>query len=291
MSVKKVEAIITPPPAHMVGDGFRVHGFIQGVPRLSLPRMDPFLVLDYNSKIEFPPSDTPRGVGVHPHKGFETVTIAYKGSVAHQDSAGGGGVIKEGDVQWMTAASGVLHKEFHEAAFSKKGGEFQMAQLWVNLPARYKESAPKYQAIAAVSMKHVPLDEKGSFMEVIAGNYKGITGPAATFTPINLFNARLKKESIAQLSFPADFTTALLVIEGSVVVNQEEAVPTDHFVLMQREGEDFEIRATEDAVVLVMGGKPLGEPIAAHGPFVMNSREELIQAFEDFNLGKFGYLE
>jgi len=291
MSIKNVEAVIAPPRPHFVGDGFRVHGFIPGDPRLNFQRMDPFLVMDYNSKFTFPPSDTPRGVGVHPHKGFETVTIAYKGSVAHNDSSGGGGVIKEGDVQWMTAGNGVLHKEFHEEEFSKKGGEFQMVQLWVNLPAEDKKRAPKYQSITKESMGRYALEGGAGEIEVISGEYKGTKGAASTFTPVHLFNAKLKHGKKADFSFPANYTTAILIIEGEVVVNGEKEVSTDHFVLFGNEGTDFTIEASEGAIVLVLGGEPIKEPIAAQGPFVLNTRAELIQAFEDFQNGKFGTLE
>ena len=290
MSTKKVEIIVQPRPAHFVGDGFRVHNFIPSGYRLDMKRMDPFIMFDYNSKFHFSGTETPRGVGVHPHRGFETVTIAYHGRVEHADSAGGGGVIGEGDVQWMTAASGVLHKEFHETEWAKQGGIFQMVQLWVNLPSKDKMSPPKYQAIKNSEMKKVDLGEKG-FVEVIAGEYQNEKGPASTFSPVNLMNAKLKKGGKADFSFPANFNTAALVVEGSISVNGEKNVPTDHFILFKNEGENFIIEATEDAVVLVISGEPLNEPIFAHGPFVMNSREEIIQAFEDFNTGKFGYLE
>lgn len=291
MATRRIEAIIAPPAPHMVGDGFRVHGFIPAVPRLNMQRMDPFLVLDYNAKFSFPPSETPKGVGVHPHKGFETVTIAYKGSVAHHDSSGGGGVIHEGDIQWMTAGNGVLHKEYHEEKFSREGGVFQMVQLWVNLPAKDKQTPPKYQSIKSTDVQKYELENNAGRIDIIAGEYQGLKGPAETFTPVNLFNARLVKGGKADFSFPADFTTAMIVIEGSIRVNNDKDAPTDHFILMDNNAEDFSIEATEDAVVLVLSGQPIRESIAAHGPFVMNTREELIQAFEDFNLGKFGYLE
>jgi len=253
--------------------------------------MDPFIMLDYNSKYYFPPTDKPRGVGVHPHRGFETVTIAYKGKVAHHDSGGGGGVIAEGDVQWMTAASGVLHKEYHEEEFSKAGGDFHMVQLWVNLPAKEKMSKPKYQSITNAEIAKYNLPDNGGFIEVIAGEYKGTKGSASTFSPLNLLNAKLNKGSKATFSFPAAYNTGLLVIEGSIRVNDSEDVPTDNYVLFENEGEDITIQASEDAVVLIMSGQPLNESIAAHGPFVMNTRQEIIQAFEDFNMGRFGYLE
>lgn len=290
MTTKKVEMVVQPKEPHFVGDGFRVHNFIPSGFRLDMKRMDPFIMMDYNSKFYFEPVEKPRGVGVHPHRGFETVTIAYQGRVEHGDSSGGGGIIGEGDVQWMTAASGVLHKEFHETEWAKKGGIFQMVQLWVNLPAKDKMSKPKYQAIKQKEMMNVDLGENGS-IEVIAGEYDGKKGPASTFTPVNMMNAKLKKGGKADFSFPEDFNTAALVIEGSVIVNGEEKVPTDNFILFENEGENFTIEATEDSIVLIISGEPLNETIFPHGPFVMNTREEIIQAFEDYNTGKFGYLE
>lgn len=291
MTTKKIEVIVPPREPHYVGDGFRVHNFIPSAYRLDMQRMDPFIMLDYNSRFYFPPSDKPLGVGVHPHRGFETVTIAYKGRVAHHDSAGGGGIIGEGDVQWMTAASGVLHKEYHEETFSKEGGEFQMVQLWVNLPAKYKMSNPKYQAIANQEMGIVELENMGGIVEIIAGEYKGIKGPANTFTPISMLNVKLTSKGEAEFNFPAHFNTSLLVVEGEVLVNEDVVVPVNHFVLMENKGEEFKIKGLQNSTVLVLSGEPINEPIAAHGPFVMNTREELVQAFQDFQNGKFGYLE
>jgi hypothetical protein len=291
MSIKKIEVVVPPREPHFVGDGFRVHNFIPSAYRLDMHRMDPFIMLDYNSRFYFPPSDKPKGVGVHPHRGFETVTIAYKGRVAHHDSAGGGGIIGEGDVQWMTAASGVLHKEYHEESFSKEGGEFQMVQLWVNLPAKYKMSNPKYQAIANQEMGIVELENMGGIVEIIAGEYKGIKGPANTFTPISMLNVKLNFNGEAEFNFPAHFNTALLVVEGEVLVNEDAVAPVNHFVLFENEGEQFTIKGLKDSTVLVLSGEPINEPIAAHGPFVMNTRQELVQAFQDFQNGKFGYLE
>jgi len=272
-----------------VGDGFRVHNFIPGVQGMDMKRMDPFIMLDYNSKFHFNGTDQPRGVGVHPHRGFETVTIAYKGKVQHHDSSGGGGIIGEGDVQWMTAAKGVLHKEYHEKEWAKDGGIFQMVQLWVNLPSVYKMSCPKYQAIKNSDMTKVDLGENGH-IEVIAGEYQNQKGPAFTFSPVHMMNAKLKNGGKAAFSFPENFNTAALVIEGSILINGEEKVPLNHLVLFQNEGEDFTLETKEDSVVLIISGMPLNEPIFPHGPFVMNSREEIMQAFEDFNLGRFGYL-
>jgi redox-sensitive bicupin YhaK (pirin superfamily) len=291
MSTKKIEVIVPPREPHFVGDGFRVHNFIPSAYRLDMHRMDPFIMLDYNSRFYFPPSEKPLGVGVHPHRGFETVTIAYKGRVAHHDSAGGGGIIGEGDVQWMTAASGVLHKEYHEETFSKEGGEFQMIQLWVNLPAKYKMSQPKYQAISNQEMGKVELENNSGNVEIIAGEYQGVKGPANTFTSISMLNVKLNENGIALLSFPAHFNTALLVVEGEIQVNEDGIVPVDHFVLFEKKGEQVKITGIKNSIVLVLSGEPINEPIAAHGPFVMNTRQELVEAFQDFQNGKFGYLE
>ena len=287
---RSVETIIAPPPPHMVGDGFRVHNFFPGTKQIGKTRMSPFFMLDYGSKIEFSPKNEPRGVGVHPHAGFETVTIAYHGKVAHHDSAGNSGIIGEGDVQWMTAGSGLLHKEYHEEEFSRKGGMFQMVQLWVNLPAKDKKTKPKYQEItnALMSKSYLP-NEKG-YVEVVAGEYNGVKGPASTFTPINLFNARIKKDASLKFSFPEDHNTGLLVIEGNVKVNGINA-HADHFVLLKNDGEEFTIDATDDSIVLILSGEPINEPIVAYGPFVMNTWEEIEQAVNDVNAGKFGVLE
>ena len=291
LKTKTVELVVTPPAPHFVGDGFRVHNFIPGVYPLDMKRMNPFILLDYASKFHFSPTDTPRGVGVHPHKGFETVTIAYKGKVAHHDSRGGGGVIGEGDVQWMTASSGILHKEYHEENWSKKGGEFQMVQLWVNLPKKNKASCPKYQAIINEDIPRYILENGQGNIEVIAGQYKGVKGVAFTFTPINLLNVKLSKEGKVDFSFPKDHNTALLVIEGSIIVNGTDSALSDNFVLMAIDGEQFEIEAKEDSLMLVLSGQIINEPIAARGPFVMNTEAELKEAYQEYWEGKFGELE
>ena len=291
MATRSVELIASPGDPHFVGDGFRVHTFIPRGRIIGMHRMNPFILLDYNPAYNFPPADKPRGVDVHPHRGFETVTIAYKGKVAHRDSSGGGGIIGEGDVQWMTAASGILHKEFHEEAWSKKGGVFQMVQLWVNLPAAVKMSPPKYQGINNEEISRVLLADNSGEVEVIAGEYKGQQGPASTFTPMHVYNLRLNAGGKAGFQFLANYNTALLVVEGAATINGTDQVPTDHFVLMANDGEAFTVETTDGAVVLVLSGEPINEPIAAHGPFVMNTREELLEAFLDFNNGKFGRLE
>lgn len=290
MTRRNIEAIFSPREPHWVGDGFRVHNFIPSFSQLSMERMNPFVLLDYNSSYEFPPSPEPRGVGVHPHRGFETVTISYKGMVEHHDSSGGGGVIGEGDVQWMTAAKGILHKEFHETNWSKRGGIFHVVQLWVNLPAANKMSEPKYQAIKKEDFGVFDLPNNSGKVEIIAGNYNNISGPASTFSPIHVMNLKLNAHAEVTCSFPKNYNTALLVIEGEINVNSKEHIPTDHFALFENNAEEFKILAKEKSVVLLLSGEPFSEPISAHGPFVMNTRSEILQAFDDFNQGKFGYL-
>ena len=289
--MKSVRAVLPPPPFHMVGDGFRVHNFFPSQPEIGMNGMSPFFLLDYGSKWEVPPSDTPRGVGVHPHKGFETVTIAYHGKVAHHDSGGNKGVIGEGDVQWMTAGAGILHKEYHEEEFSRKGGIFQMVQLWVNLPAKFKLTPVKYQPISNNDMVKVLLDDSKSTVEIIAGEYNGLKGPATTFSPVNLFNAKLLSGDKASFSFDKEYNTGMLVIEGKITINNSKAAPENHFILFNHDGEEITVEAEEDSIVLIMSGQPINEPIASYGPFVMNTEAEIKQAFEEYKTGKFGYLE
>lgn len=289
-STRSIEQILTPPPTNMVGDGFRVHHFFPNNNSVGIYRMSPFFLMDYGAKISFPPSEHQRGVGVHPHRGFETVTISYHGKVAHHDSAGNSGVIGEGDVQWMTAASGVLHKEYHEREWSKKGGPFQMVQLWVNLPAKDKMSKPGYQAIVREQYGKVELPENGGTVEVIAGEFQGTKGPARTFTPIEMYNLRMNKGGKVVIDLPEEYNTGILLVEGTVNVNGQP-IPTDHFVLMANDGRSFEVEATDNAIVLLLSGEPIHEKLFPYGPFLMNTREEIIQAYDDLNNGKFGELE
>jgi redox-sensitive bicupin YhaK (pirin superfamily) len=291
MATKAIDLIIAPPTPHMVGDGFRVHNFFPSGYNLGKHRMSPFFLMDYNAKFNFTPSEVSRGVGVHPHRGFETVTIAYQGAVAHHDSAGHSGVIGQGGVQWMTAGSGVLHKEYHEAEFSKRGGIFQMVQLWVNLPARYKMTNPGYQGITHDQMGVYRLPEDKGTVEVIAGEFQGVKGPAKTFSPIHMYNLKIKKGAELQLTLPASYNTGILIVEGEAKVNSSQTVQEDHFVMFKNEGEQITLKAEKDSILLVLSGEPLNEPIAAYGPFLMNRQEELIEAVNDFNMGKFGYLE
>jgi redox-sensitive bicupin YhaK (pirin superfamily) len=275
----------------MVGDGFRVHNFFPSQPKIGLEGMSPFFLLDYGSKWLVPPSDTPRGVGVHPHRGFETVTIAYHGKVAHNDSSGNSGVIGEGDVQWMTAGAGVLHKEYHEKEFSRKGGLFQVVQLWVNLPAKYKMTPAKYQPIENKNMTKTMLEDGKSSIEIIAGEFNGTKGPASTFSPVNLFNAKLIRGAKTCFTFKKNYNTGMLVIEGEVKINNSKTAPENHFILFGHDGEDIIVEAVEQSIVLVLSGEPINEPISSYGPFVMNTEAEIKQAYEDYNNGKFGYLE
>lgn len=290
MKIKEVQQILPPPAPHMVGDGFRVHNFFPSGYDMDQKRMSPFLMLDYNSKIDFSPTENPRGVGVHPHRGFETVTISYHGKVAHHDSAGNSGVISEGDVQWMTAASGVLHKEYHEKEFSRAGGPFQMVQLWINLPAKDKMSKPGYQTLENRNIPKYVLPEDKGVVEVIAGEFKNVKGAAHTFTALHMYNLKLKKGAEINFNLPSTYNTGLLVVDGSASVNNQSA-KVDHFVLFKNEGEEIQLKAESDVVLLLLSGEPINEPIAAYGPFVMNSKAELMEAYEDYNKGKFGVLE
>jgi redox-sensitive bicupin YhaK (pirin superfamily) len=287
---KKIEQIIPQPAAPgMVGDGFRVFNYIPGE---SVPqqRISPFLLLDFNAEVDFPSSNHLRGVDVHPHKGFETVTIAYKGSVAHHDSAGNSGIINPGDVQWMTAGAGILHKEYHEKEYAKRGGPFEMVQLWVNLPKKDKGTTPHYQAITKDQFGKVNLPGNQGVINVIAGTYNGVEGPAKTYSPVNVFDIKLKKGATTHTSLPAGFNTAILLINGSATINGQNA-PEHSFVLFANEGEEIDITAGEDAVLLVLSGEPLNEPIASYGPFVMNTQSEIIESIREFQSGKFGTLE
>jgi hypothetical protein len=274
---------------HMVGDGFRVYNYFPNGNRL-VEEVSPFLMLDYGAPHHFPPTTKQRGVGSHPHRGFETVTIAYEGSVAHRDSRGNAGIIGPGDVQWMRAASGVLHEEFHEKKFAAKGGIFHMIQLWVNLPRSKKMSEPKYQTLLSADMGKYIVDEKGSVVNVIAGEFNGIRGPAETASPVHLYDVRLQAGAEVSISLPSDFNTSLLVTKGKVNVNNEMMAEHKDFIHFKNEGEQLSIHAEEESWILVLSGEPIQEPVVSYGPFVMNTKEEIAQAIEDFHSGKFGEL-
>jgi len=289
---RKIEGIYAPPPVHWVGDGFRVHGYMSAIPDAAR-KMSPFLMLDYHPPYDYAPNERERqrGVGVHPHRGFETVTLAWEGSVAHHDSAGGGGVIGPGDVQWMTAASGILHKEYHEKEFSKRGGTFHMAQLWVNLPKAHKMDPPGYQPIVAAEMGIVKTPDGLGTVRIIAGEYEGVKGPAKTFTKLSMLDIQLDPKGRAVFRIPAKENASLLVMKGSVRLNSTDEVKENDFVLFKNEGEELVIEATQKAHLLLLSGEPIQEPVVSYGPFVMNTKAEIVQAFQDFESGKYGHLE
>jgi redox-sensitive bicupin YhaK (pirin superfamily) len=289
--IKKIEGIFLPPPTHMVGNGFRVHNFFpSGIP-ISIKRMSPFFLMDYNAKIEFPPSNIERGVGVHPHRGFETVTIAYHGKIAHHDSKGNSGIIGQGDVQWMTAGAGILHKEYHEKEFNKSGGLFQMVQLWVNLPAKDKMTTPKYQALLHSEMGKYELPENAGVVNVIAGEFENAKGSASTFTSINMYDIRLNSNGKMKLDLPENYNTGFLIIEGKVKINGDKIANTDNFVLFKNEGTEITIESLENSKILVLNGEAINESIRQYGPFLMNTDQEIQQAIYDYSNGDFGYLE
>jgi redox-sensitive bicupin YhaK (pirin superfamily) len=288
---RKVEGIYHGEPLHMVGDGFRVSTYFPSR-NISAERISPFILLDYHPPFTYPPSpDHPRGVGWHPHRGFETVTIAYKGSIAHRDSAGNGGVINPGDVQWMTAAGGILHQEYHETEFANTGGEMQMVQLWVNLPAAHKRERPKYQALMDNEMGLVKLPAEGGVLRVIAGEFNGVQGPASTFTPINLWDLRINPGGNALFTPPERYTTAFLVLQGEVLTNDEQPAKAGEFVLFENGPGSIRVETRSESIILVLNGAPLNEPVVQYGPFVMNTTDEIRQAIEDFESGRFQHPE
>ncbi|NYT61036.1 pirin family protein [Alcaligenaceae bacterium] len=284
--MKKVLGIYTSPQQHWVGDGFPVRSLFS-YDNLG-KQASPFLLLDYAGPTDFTPANRPRGVGQHPHRGFETVTIVYKGEVAHKDSTGAGGLIGPGDVQWMTAASGILHEEFHSPEFTRTGGSLEMVQLWVNLPAKDKMAAPGYQTILDSNIPSVDLGEGAGRVRVIAGSYQGHQGPAKTFTPMNVWDLRLQQGRATELALPAGHTAALVVLRGTLQVNGEHIAREAQLVLMDRANTRLTLEANSDAVVLVLSGEPIDEPIVGYGPFVMNTEAEIRTAIADFNAGHFG---
>ncbi|HAT4162220.1 TPA: pirin family protein [Clostridium perfringens] len=283
-----IENIFKAPEPHMVGDGFRVSQYIPtGIK--SMERLSPFLLLDYNAPYYFKPSETRLGVGAHPHRGFETVTIAYDGKVEHHDNKGNHGIIGPGDVQWMTAASGIMHKEYHETEFSKNGGIFHMVQLWVNLPKDKKMIEPKYQPLLKEEMGVLKLDNDKGEISIIAGEVNGVKGPANTFTNINLYNINLKNYGNTTLSEPKNFNTAILILKGEAKVNEDKICKEGDFIVFENvEGEILLESLTEESLFLVLSGEPINEPVVSHGPFVMNTLGEILDAYEDFRNNKFG---
>ncbi|QID17559.1 pirin family protein [Nitrogeniibacter mangrovi] len=286
--MKRILGIHSAPQGHWVGDGFPVRTLF-AYDRLG-PRISPFLLLDHAGPADFPPAVRPRGVGEHPHRGMETVTIVYDGEVAHRDSTGGGGTIGPGDVQWMTAASGILHEEFHSPAFTGRGGRLEMVQLWVNLPARDKLAPPAYQTILAGDIPVVPLRDGAGQLRVIAGEFGGQRGPARTFTPIDVWDLQLAEGRGAALTVKPGRNVIVVVLRGTVRVNDTEPVRAGQFALLDRDGEALFLEADDAAALLVLSGEPIDEPIAGQGPFVMNTEDELRQAFADFRAGRFGQI-
>lgn len=287
--MKKILGLYSAPRPHWVGDGFPVRSLFTYDTHGR--HLSPFLMLDYAAPAQFSPAPRPRGVGVHPHRGFETVTIVYQGEVEHRDSTGSGGRIGPGDVQWMTAASGILHEEFHSQEFTKKGGTMEMVQLWVNLPAKDKMSAPGYQTILDADIPVVALPDDAGKVRVIAGEFDGEKGPARTFTPIDVWDMRLNQGKTVEVAARDGHTLAVIVLHGTVMVNDTQVARDAQMVLLDRAGSGVTIEANTDATVLVLAGQPLDEPIAGYGPFVMNTEAEIRQAIEDFNGGRFGEMQ
>jgi redox-sensitive bicupin YhaK (pirin superfamily) len=287
-TVKKVLRVYQSGSTHWVGDGFHVRNLF---PSNDLgQQISPFLLLDYAGPTDFPPTERPRGVGEHPHRGFETVSIVYQGELEHRDSAGNHGTLGPGDVQWMTAASGVVHEEMQEKGFAKRGGTVEMVQLWVNLPRAFKMSPPRYQTLLKAQIPIVDLPEKGCAVRVIAGDFHGVQGPAKTFTPINLYDLRLKNGNHAEFTLPSGHNTGIFLLKGHIVLNGSYSLVEAELALFDAQGEWISIEAKEDATLLVLNGEPIREPVAREGPFVMNTQEELVQAVNDYRMGKMGRL-
>lgn len=284
--MKHVLDVRKAPPAHWVGDGFPVRSLFSYDTR-NLP-VSPFLLLDYAGPATFEAAQRPRGVGEHPHRGFETVTIVYKGEVEHRDSSGGGGIIGPGDVQWMTAGGGIIHEEFHSQAFTEQGGDLEMVQLWVNLPARDKMTPAHYQALLDADIPVVKLADDAGQLRVIAGEFQGHAGAAATYSPVEVWDVRMTGGKQAEFAVPEGHTLLIVVLDGSVQVNGESSVAAAQMATLSPAGESFVLHAESDAKLLVLGGQPLDEPVVGYGPFVMNSREQINEAINDFNSGRFG---
>ncbi|OFM95103.1 short-chain dehydrogenase [Neisseria sp. HMSC055F11] len=290
--MRNVKQIYRANSQHWVGDGFLVQPLFShmGDDRGT----NPFLMLDYAAPHEFAPNETrhPRGVGQHPHKGFETVTIAYHGEVAHRDSSGGGGIIYEGDVQWMTAGSGIIHEEFHSENFSKKGGLFEMVQLWVNLPAKDKNTPPRYQHLAKADIPVVEFSDEAGYLRLIAGEYKGVKGAADTFTEMNVWDIILNASKKTVLEIPETHNLSMVVLRGNVTLNGKEQAGAGELVGFEQNGGNVYIEAgSEEVKILLLSGVPIDEPVVGYGPFVMNTTEEIRQAISDFKSGKFGSID
>ena len=287
--MKRVETVHAAPGGHWVGDGFPVRSLFS-YDRMGAENVTPFLLLDHAGPYDFPPAQRRRGVGQHPHRGFETVTLVYEGELEHRDSTGSGGRIGPGDVQWMTAGAGIVHEEYHSAGFTRSGGRLEMVQLWVNLPARHKSAPAAYQTLHAADIPEVALEGGGGVVRVVAGDCLGHRGPARTFTPVNVWDVRLDAGDDTVLPAPAGHGTLLVVLEGSVRVNGEEAARTDEVVRLGRDEAGVRVQAREDTRLLLLSGEPIDEPVAGYGPFVMNTHQEIRQAFVEFSSGRYGRL-
>ena len=287
MRMKTVLEVTSAPGRHWVGNGFPVHGMF-GYSGRGVAERSPFLMLDYAAPTRFEPTTERRGVGQHPHRGFETVTIVYAGEVEHRDSTGKGGVIGRGDVQWMTAGGGILHEEFHSTEYARRGGPFEMVQLWVNLPKKDKMAAAGYQGITDAQIPAVALPGGAGTLRVIAGDYDGHRGPASTFSPINVWDVRLGAGKTIALPQPEGWTTLVVVLAGTVQLNGETVLRPAQMATLSTTGTGVTIEASGDAKVLLLAGEPIDEPVVGYGPFVMNSEQEIHQAIADFNGGKFG---
>jgi len=287
--MKKILGVYNAPRQHWVGDGFPVRSLFSY--NTFGQELSPFLMLDYAGPLDFTPTSGRRGVGQHPHRGFETVTVVYSGEVEHRDSTGSGGVIGPGDVQWMTAGSGILHEEFHSEAFSRSGGPLEMVQLWVNLPAKDKMTPPGYQGILDRDIPSVALPEGAGRVRVIAGEYAGHAGPAHTFSPMDVWDVRLNVGKPAHFSLPAGRNLAVVVLRGTVEVNGEKIVREAQMAMLDQDGSGFTVEANNEATLLILSGEPLNEPIEGYGPFVMNTAQEIHEAVQDFNSGKFGKMK
>ncbi len=281
--MKTITGIYSAPHGHWVGNGFPVRSLFT-YDRMGAHHVTPFLMLDYAGPKDFTPATKPRGVGAHPHRGFETVTIVYDGEVAHRDSSGGGGVIGKGDVQWMTAGNGI---EFHSPAFTESGGRLEMVQLWVNLRAADKSADPAYQTIKAADIARVDLADEAGELNVIAGSYDGQDGPARTFSPINVWDLRLNRNGATTLAVPAGHTTMVVVLRGTVQVDGSKVVRDAELVMFERAGTEIALEANNDAKLLVLTGEPIDEPVVGHGPFVMNTAEEIRESIAAFQAGAF----
>lgn len=285
--MKKIIGIYNAPRGHWVGDGFPVRSLFSYSNHGKY--LNPFLLLDRAGPTNFPPSNAEnRGVGEHPHRGFETVTIVYSGEVAHHDSTGEGGVIGPGDVQWMTAASGILHQEYHSDAFMKTGGMLDMVQLWVNLPAKDKSAAPGYQLLESRHIPNVDLPNEAGTLRVIAGDYLGNKGPARTFTPVDVWDLQLNKGKTVGIQTKTGRHIGLVILRGSVIVDGRANMNEGELIILDDSDTNIILEATEDALVLFLSGDPINEPVVGYGPFVMNSEQDIKDAVDDFNNGKFG---